>query len=175
MAELSGGKWEAPYIHLPYLGGTITVNHEDGTITPEPEVLLEKILIYKYLLEAQGIDGPDDDFIAFIQLPCGSHHQKFFKLEVLGPLQDRFGEDLPAFTKAAEAFGGFPVKGGDMAYQIPYFPKIHVRVQIWEGDDEFPAQSAFLFDKKCQFHMDTDGLNELANNMTALLLKEADR
>ncbi|MEE0777082.1 MAG: DUF3786 domain-containing protein [Bacillota bacterium] len=175
MAELSGGQWEDPLIRLPYLGGSITINHKDGTITPEPKELLEKILIYKYLLEVQGIEGPGDDFIAFIQLPCGSHHQKFFKLEVLAPLQNRFGEDLLAFTKAAKAFGGFPVKGGDLAYQIPYFPKIQVRIQIWEGDDEFPAQSAFLFDNKCHFHMDTDGLNELANHMTALLLEEADR
>ena len=77
MAELSGGKWEEPLIRLPYLGGTITVNHNDGAIEPEPKELLEKILIYKYLLEVQGIEGPGDDFIAFIQLPCGSHHQKF--------------------------------------------------------------------------------------------------
>ena len=123
MAELSGGKWEEPLIRLPYLGGTITVNHNNGAIEPEPKELLEKILIYKYLLKCRELKVQVMILSPFIQLPCGSHHQKFFKLEVLEPLGKRFGDDLSAFAKAAESFWRFPVKGGDMAYQIPYFPK----------------------------------------------------
>ena len=123
MAELSGGKWEEPLIRLPYLGGTITVNHNNGAIEPEPKELLEKILIYKYLLEVQGIEGPGDDFIAFIQLPCGSHHQKFFKLEVLEPLGKRFGDDLSAFCQSRRVLWRFPCERRRYGISNSLFPK----------------------------------------------------
>lgn len=173
MAELAGGRWEAPNIILPFLQGEITVNTEDGAMSPEPPGILERVLILKYLQEAQGMEGPDSEYIAFRQLTAGSHHQNAFKAEVTDPLAKTFGDDLELFAKSAEHFGGVKTKGGDLAYTISYFPKISLCIMIWEGDDEFPAQSAFLFDKKSQFHMDTDGLNELANSLAGLLLEEA--
>ena len=123
MAELSGGKWEEPLIRLPYLGGTITVNHNNGAIEPEPKELLEKILIYKYLLEVQGIEGPGDDFIALFSCLVGHIIKNFFKLEVLEPLGKRFGDDLSAFAKAAESFGGFPCERRRYGISNSLFPK----------------------------------------------------
>ncbi|MEG1497281.1 MAG: DUF3786 domain-containing protein [Clostridiales bacterium] len=177
MAELSGAVWADPNIVVPFLNKTITVNSKTGEMNPEPPGILERILILKYLLEAQGMTPPtvDDEYIAFRQLTYGSHHQEAFRLEVTEPLRDAFGRDLPLFAKVAESFGGIKSSGGDMAYTISYFPKISLRIIIWEADDEFPAQSACLFDKKSQFHLDTDGLNELANSLTAILLKEANK
>lgn len=175
MAELAEGRWEPPNIYLPFLNGEVAVNWETGAVTPETPSILEHILILKYLLAAQGMDAAleSDEYIAFRQLPYGSHHLNAFKAEVLNPLAAAFGGDLPGFAAAAQALGGVKAPGGDLAYTIPYFPKIGLRIIIWQADEEFPAQSAFLFNKRSQFHMDTDGLNELANSLTAILLREA--
>ena len=39
----------------------------------------------------------------------------------------------------------FPVKHGDIAYQLEIFPDYLVQMILWEGDDEFPPSSQILF------------------------------
>ncbi len=172
MAELAGGHYENGVITIKHFNEVIQVHCADGTMAPRPNQLLEEVLILKYLQEAQGMEGPGSDYIAFIQLPCGSHHIKAFKAEVTDLLANTFGGDFPGFTAICEALGGEKANDGDISYILPFFPKIFVKVILWEADDEFPAAANFLFDNKCTFHMDTDGLNELAN-ATAERLVEA--
>ena len=174
MAELAGGELKGNIITVSHFGEAIAVDVTTGELAPKPRQLLEEILILKYLEEAQGIAGPGSDYLAFIQLPFGSHHVKAFKAEVTDVLAKTFGADFDGFAAAAKALGGIPAADGDIAYVMPFFPKIHVKVILWEADDEFPAAANFLFDNKCSFHMDTDGLNELANATAARLVAEAE-
>ena len=46
---------------------------------------------------------------------------------------------------AAAALGGQKWTTGDHSSVIPVFPRIDVVVQIYEGDDEFPAEANILF------------------------------
>lgn len=172
MAELAGGRYENGVISIKHYNEEIHVNCADGTMEPCPPQLLEEILILKYLQEAQGMEGPGNDYIAFIQLPCGSHHIKAFKAEVTDVLANIFGGNFSDFISVCESLGGEKADDGDIAYILPFFPKIFVKIILWKADDEFPAAANFLFDNKCTFHMDTDGLNELAN-ATAERLAEA--
>jgi len=71
--------------------------------------------------------------------------------------------------------GGVKAGDGDISYILPFFPKIYVKVILWEADDEFPAASNFLFDNKSSFHMDTDGLNELANATVERMVGEVEK
>lgn len=173
MAELASADIAGNMIIVDHFGEKIAVNAACGQMNPKPKQLLEEILILKYLQEAQGIVGPGNDYIAFIQLPFGSHHIKAFKAEVTDFLAKEFGNDFTSFQKAAERLGGIAAKDGDISYVLPFFPKIYVKIILWAADDEFPAAANFLFDNKCTFHMDTDGLNELANATAARLVTEA--
>ena len=169
MAELAGGTLTGNLIQLRHFNETYAVNIETGAVEPKPPQLLEEILMIKYLCEAQGMEGPGSDYLAFQQLPCGGHHIKAFKAEVTNVLAKAFGANFAEFKSRCEALGGVPAKDGDISYVLPFFPKIYVKVIVWEADEEFPAAANFLFDNKCTFHMDTDGLNELANATAALL------
>lgn len=173
MAELAGGTLENGVIRISHFGKDIAVDCATGECSPRPALLLEEILVLKYLQEAQGMEGPGKDYLAFIQLPCGSHHIKAFKAEVTNVFAETFGADFDTFSGIAESFGGVKVSDGDISYVLPFFPKIYVKVILWEADEEFPAASNFLFDNKCTFHMDTDGLNELANATAERFLMEA--
>lgn len=173
MAELAGGERVGNDIIISHFGEEITVDVTTGQMEPKPKQLLEEILILKYLTEAQGIAGPGSDYLAFIQLPFGSHHIKAFQAEVTDFLAKTFGGDFTAFATAAEALGGVKATDGDIAYMLPFFPKIYVKIILWSADDEFPAAANFLFDNKCSFHLDTDGLNELANATALRLVEEA--
>ena len=172
MAELAGGFLEGDTIVIEHFGSEIRVDTKSGKMEPCPGSLLEEILVLKYLREAQGMEGPGKDYIAFIQLPFGSHHIKAFKAEVTDALADRFGADFERFRSICEGLGGIPAGDGDVAYILPFFPKIYVKIILWEADEEFPAAANFLFDNNCSFHMDTDGLNELANATAERLIKE---
>ena len=175
MAELAAADYEDGVITVAHFHEKIAVEADTGRMTPQPQQRLEEILILKYLQEVQGIVGPGGEYLAFVQLPCGSHHIKAFQKEVSAALSERFGADFEGFRIAAEKLGGIPAKDGDISYVLPFFPKIYVKVILWAADEEFPAAASFLFDNKCSFHMDTDGLNELANAATARLLTEASR
>lgn len=175
MAELAGGRYEDGFIYLPHFNETLKVDCATGAVEPKPAGFLEEILVLKYLQEAQGMEGPGKDYLAFIQLPFGSHHIKAFKIEVTDALAKTFGDDFEKFSQIAEKLGGVKANDGDISYILPYFPKIYVKVILWEADEEFPAAANFLFDNKCSFHMDTDGLNELANSTAELFVEEAQK
>lgn len=175
MTELAVADFADGIITVEHFQEKIAVEISTGRMNPKPKELLEEILILKYLQEAQGIVGPGNDYLAFVQLPFGSHHSKAFKAEVTAPLAERFGGDFEGFRAAARKLGGIPAKDGDISYILPFFPKIYVKIILWAADEEFPAAANFLFDNKCTFHMDTDGLNELANATTVRLMTEAEK
>lgn len=175
MAELAGGRWQAPEIILPYGNGELKINCENGDIFPELGNRLQAAIVYQYIAEAVGVEGPGSEYISFLQLPNGDHHNVPFHIEAEVPLSKRFGSDLVAFAKAARALGGIAVEGGDQAYQFRYFPKVYLRIIIWEADDEFPAKAVLLFDNKSQFHLDTAGLYSLGINFAKRLIAEADK
>ena len=41
--------------------------------------------------------------------------------------------------------GGIKAASGDVSYDLPFLPGLTVRLILWEGDDEFPAQAQILF------------------------------
>lgn len=175
MAELAGGEWSPPYLSIVFLGRCLAISQADGTITPPLDDMRERALLYKYLTEAQGMAGPADEYIALSELPHGTHHQASFRNDALVPLAQRFGADFAALTRAAAAYGGVKGDGGDVSYRFTILPKISLQVILWGGDEEFSARATVLFDRRCHFHLDTDGLGNLAEVLTNRLLKEADQ
>ena len=72
-------------------------------------------------------------------------HQSF--LEQRDPWAERFQEQPEMFAKACEALGGEKYPLGDVAYSIPVFDDLRVLIQLWFGDEEFPAQLRYLWDE----------------------------
>ena len=61
---------------------------------------------------------------------------------------------LSAFTghtsqmrEACEQLGGHAVKGADVSYILPVFDFFPVWMEFWDGDDEFPSNIQFMWDK----------------------------
>ena len=63
------------------------------------------------------------------------------------PWAERFQEQPEMFAKACEALGGEKYPLGDVAYAIPVFGDLRVLIQLWFGDEEFPAQLRYLWDE----------------------------
>ena len=66
---------------------------------------------------------------------------------------DRFSGDLEGFCLACEALGGTPLPQGDAAYAIELFDGLCIALQLWLGDEEFPARLRFLWDENALMYL----------------------
>ena len=62
------------------------------------------------------------------------------------PHAARFEAEADLFRKACLSLGGQSFPQGDIAYVIALIPDFPVVVQLWFGDEEFPASLRFLWD-----------------------------
>ena len=68
-------------------------------------------------------------------------------LEERDPNAELFQSRQSDFRKACEALGGKEQPMGDIAYAIEVFDGLPLLVQLWFGDEEFPASLRFLWDE----------------------------
>ncbi len=68
----------------------------------------------------------------------------------------RYGDNLGGFCKRCEQLDGIPLHMADQAYSFRIAPRTPVAVLLWEGDDEFPAESKILFDRTIIEHLALD-------------------
>ena len=69
------------------------------------------------------------------------------------PWADRCEADPEGFRRACEALGGRPFPTGDISYAIELFDGLEVLVQLWFGDEEFPASLRFLWDENALMYI----------------------
>ena len=80
----------------------------------------------------------------------GFHQQM---LEQRDPWAERFQENPQAFASACKRLGGEQYPLGDAAYSIPVFEDLNLLVQLWFGDEEFPAQLRYLWDENALMYL----------------------
>ena len=69
------------------------------------------------------------------------------------PWAEKFQADPEGFRRACLALGGKPFPLGDIAYSIELFDGLPILVQLWFGDEEFPACLRFLWDENALMYL----------------------
>ena len=69
------------------------------------------------------------------------------------PWAERFQAHPEAFRAACEALGGKAFPLGDIAYAIELFDGLSILIQLWFGDEEFPAALRFLWDENALMYI----------------------
>ena len=69
------------------------------------------------------------------------------------PCADLFEANPEKFRQACLSLGGIPFPQGDIAYAIGFFDGLPVLVQLWFGDEEFPANLRFLWDENSLMYL----------------------
>jgi hypothetical protein len=129
-------------------------------------------LILTYLATADGTT-PSSRWIGFRELPAGMFYVQAFQGYSGGRLVRGLKGGIEAFRRAAEALGGEPLEIGDAGYVFTVFPRVHVALVYWQGDEEFPSQARVLFEDTAAHYMPTDGLAILGSQLVGRLLKAA--
>ena len=73
-----------------------------------------------------------------------------------------YGNNIAGFSRRCEQLHGIPLEIADQTYSFRIAPRIPVAVLLWEGDDEFPAESKILFDRTIGEHLALDVIFALA-------------
>ena len=69
------------------------------------------------------------------------------------PWVNKFEADPEGFRKACEFFKGVPFPQGDIAYTLEVFDGLCLTLQLWFGDEDFPAGLRFLWDENATMYL----------------------
>ena len=72
---------------------------------------------------------------------------------VRDPWAERFEQDPEGFRRACTALKGRALDIGDIAYAIEVFDGLELVLQLWFGDEEFPASLRFLWDENALMYI----------------------
>jgi hypothetical protein len=133
---------------------------------------LTQVMVAYHLHTADGV-LPAGRWIAFSELPDGLFYAQAFQTYSGHKLAQRFGNDEPAFARAAITAGGRAVTFGDRAYTFRVFPCVSLLVACWWGDEELSASFRILFDANASHHLPTDACAVLGSVLTRRLLRAA--
>lgn len=126
-------------------------------------------------LARQGKHGWEDanthgEVMTLLDLICDSREDRFVSgkwkdmaqfghafhqnlLEERDPLTERCQERPEVFRRWCEALGGKPMPTGDIAYSIEVFDGLPLMIQLWFGDEDFPASLRLLWDENALMYL----------------------
>ena len=133
---------------LTLLGRPVTVSWPDmvsrfedsgAETASNTRILLARLLLEGKLTPAKG------QLLAYTDMPWGNVYAQQFRGRCILRMAGTYGSNLPGFEAAAAAVAGVPAGSGDRSFDLPFLPGLTVRLILWEGDEEFPAQAQILF------------------------------
>ncbi len=165
LARRAGASWnqEQGFLEMDYLGRPLRVGADPITVQARdqgPELpLAEQALVLHYLVRARGSE-PKGNWITFREVPSGEFYWSAFVKRAKEPLVGFFGSRPGLLLELAPLVGGSPAPdlAGDTAVVVRAFPRVPLLLQLWEGDDEFPAEGNLLFDETVAEYLSTEDI-----------------
>ncbi len=145
---------EQKYFTLKFSGNSLsdflagfsgkTRSVDDMGFYPLENMIYARILTIRFLLNGAEASGTGK-FKTYREMPWGEVYLRQFDGRCIKRLAFSYGNRLRDFREIMEHISAFPVKHGDIAYEVEIFPEYIVQMILWEGDDEFPPSSQILF------------------------------
>lgn len=151
LARKVGAKLDGEYFYVDFLSEQYRIHRLTGDISRfhgdawvEANSFGEVLTLMDLICDSREDRHPTGNWRNMRDFGHGFHQQL---LEQRDPWAERFQEQPEMFAKACEALGGEKYPLGDVAYALPVFGDLRVLIQLWFGDEEFPAQLRYLWDE----------------------------
>ena len=151
LARKVGAKLDGEYFYVDFLSERYRIHRLTGDISRfhgdawvEANSFGEVLTLMDLICDSREDRHPTGNWRNMRDFGHGFHQQL---LEQRDPWAERFQEQPEMFAKACEALGGEKYPLGDVAYALPVFGDLRVLIQLWFGDEEFPAQLRWLWDE----------------------------
>lgn len=151
LARKVGAKLDGEYFYVDFLSERYRIHRLTGDISRfhgdawvEANSFGEVLPLMDLICDSREDRHPTGNWRNMRDFGHGFHQQL---LEQRDPWAERFQEQPEMFAKACEALGGEKYPLGDVAYALPVFGDLRVLIQLWFGDEEFPAKLRYLWDE----------------------------
>ena len=138
--------FRVPFLNQVYRIFFPEFRFEDEADSQKEVPIQEQILILHYMLSAAP-SASTDNWLSYREIPGASFYYSSFVRRAIDPLKKVFGQNIDNFIRAADLLGGKSIDTGDAGYEFRLFPNIPVRLILWAGDEEFPAEANMVFDE----------------------------
>lgn len=128
---------------------------------PFPLSLNEKLNVYTLLWYCKESATLSGQWLPFHSMKGASPYAPAFEKTVLRSFSNIFNGKEALLKTAIENLGGSQIQNN--SYFLPAFACMPLRLQFWDGDDEFPAQGSILFDKNATEFIHVESLVTIAS------------
>jgi hypothetical protein len=167
--SVADDQFRVPFLNRAYRIGFPELTFEDEA-DPQKEVpIQEQILILHYMLSPTP-SPLTDNWISYREIPGASFYYSSFVRRAIDPLKKVFGQNIDNLLNAGVIMGGKTIDTGDAGYEFRLFPNIPVRLILWAGDDEFPAEANMVFDENIGSMLSPEDIAWLAGMLAYRLI-----
>lgn len=144
-----------------------TIHLEGEKESPDEYI---QILLLHYLKNQSKVDeAVSDTWISFKALDGGEIYYPVFRKRSVNRLLRKYENDVRKLKLRAESLNAKKFDRGNWGVIIRAFPKIHVAVALWDGDDEFDAECVMLFNPTIKTLLPTEDVAVLGGLVASKL------
>ncbi len=148
LSQRSGVTDRGAWLQTRFFGMETSICKKTGQVTVdgEPADFCEALSVFDWLCDGRQGAKASGEFAPISSLPGVLVRGQGLLMSApeIAKTVDLHPE---IFRRTCEKLGGRPVTIGDIAYEIPVFPDITVILKFYHGDEEFPPDMTFLWDK----------------------------
>lgn len=150
--------YDADYLYTTMLSESYRIHRESGDISRETESGWVDANSFEEVMTLLDLvcDSRGDRYISGRWKNMTDFGLMFHRNLLEGkrdPWAETFQADPEGFRRACLSLGGKPFPRGDIAYEIELFDGLCILVQLWFGDEEFPASLRFLWDDNALMYL----------------------
>ena len=145
-------KHDEDYFYITFLGcpyricrATGNMERKNGETWVSGDSFGEVMTILDWLCDSRADRYPTGKFINVVS--HGHYFHSNLQEEGKDPLAEFFDKNQEGFHRACCALGGQRHHSADHSYTVELMDGLKILVQLWHGDEEFPARLRFLWDE----------------------------
>ena len=144
--SVEANRFRTAFLDRVYLIRFPDLEFEDEADSQKEIPIQEQILILHYMLSSPPAPLTDN-WVSYREIPGASFYYSAFVKRAIDPLKKVFGQNVDGLIRAAEILDGKTIDTGDAGFEFRPFPNIPMRIILWVGDDEFPAEANIVFNE----------------------------
>ena len=159
-ADLLGAETEGADLVIPLYGTPYRLSRR-GVFKPsgEPVNYAVCVVLCCYLLQCPDATPPTGAWVTYREFKDAGPLVGYFTANTNKVIETAFAGNLPGLEEASRGLGGRPIEDGaghDLSLVFDFLPRIPVRLNFNDRDDEFPAQCSILFRRATETYLDME-------------------
>ncbi|MFQ5910794.1 MAG: DUF3786 domain-containing protein [Thermoplasmata archaeon] len=172
VAEHSLGELKEGVLEIPFLGQQYLLDFDERVVKSADGSTANRFFATLILHYVVGVDesAPTGELVSFRDFWGGDAYYGAFVSRAIQPIKDAFADSPEELEARAGKLGGRGIDHGDIAVEIPVFPKVALSIVIWKGDEEIPGSANILFDRLAGRILHTEDLAALGELVARMLI-----